>query len=266
MCRERYCNASRRTRRHHFAPPIWGAASIDYVVPLTVGVGRCVKLVRMRIGYRRFRGRILPAVLALGSLSAAHAVAHASEGSRLYAPCVVCHQPNAWGSPDGAIPSLAGQQKRYLEKQLALFRTGARASTAMQLVAEHSTFGDQGHITAIATYLSRLDANPNPVKGSGEHLRVGQELYTHICGACHGYDGLANAANLVPRIAGQHYPYLRRQIDVAADLHRALAPPEMTGALRAMPDSEKDALADYISRLANSEPLLDSHSPNAVRP
>jgi hypothetical protein len=40
----------------------------------------------------------------------------------------------------------------------------------------------------------------------------------------------------------------------------------MTGALRAMPDSEKDALADYISRLANSEPLLDSHSPNAVRP
>ncbi len=216
----------------------------------------------MRIGYSRFQRWILPALLVLGSLSAAQA---ASEGSRLYAPCVVCHQPNAWGSPDGVIPNLAGQQKRYLEKQLALFRTGARVNTAMQLVAEHSTFGDQSRVDAVAAYLSRLDANPNPVKGSGEHLRVGQELYTHICGACHGYDGRGNAANIVPRIAGQHYPYLRRQIDVAADLHRALAPPEMTGALRGMPDSEKDALADYISRLGSSEVLLDLH-PNAVRP
>jgi cytochrome c553 len=220
----------------------------------------------MRIGYRRLRVRVLPAVLALGSLSAAQAAPPAPDGSRLYAPCVVCHQPNAWGSPDGAIPNLAGQQKRYLEKQLALFRSGARVDTAMQLVAEHSSFGDQGHIVAIATYLSRLDANPNPVKGSGEHLRVGQELYTHICAACHGYGGRGDAANRVPRIAGQHYPYLRRQIEVAADLHRALAPPEMTSALRGMPDSENDALADYISRLGNSEALLDSNPPDAVRP
>jgi cytochrome c553 len=136
----------------------------------------------------------------------------------------------------------------------------------MQLVAEHSTFGDPSEIAAVAADLSRLDANPHPVKGSGEHLRVGQELFTHICGACHGYDGRGQAANRVPRIAGQHYPFLRRQIEVAADLHRALAPPEMTGALRAMPDSEKDALADYISRLGNSEALLDSNTPNAVRP
>jgi mono/diheme cytochrome c family protein len=136
----------------------------------------------------------------------------------------------------------------------------------MQLVAEHPTFGDRSQIVAVATYLSRLDANPNPVKGSGEHLRVGQELFTHICAACHGYDGLGQAGNRVPRIAGQHYPYLRRQIEVAADLHRAIAPPEMTSALRGMPDSEKNALADYISRLGSSEPLLDLNPPSAVHP
>src|SRR5450631_4932903 len=118
----------------------------------------------MRIGYRRFRVRMLPAVLALGSLSAAQAAPPAPDGSRLYAPCVVCHQPNAWGSPDGAIPNLAGQQKRYLEQQLALFRSGARVDAAMQIVTAHAVFDNPHTITALANYLSSLNANPNPVK------------------------------------------------------------------------------------------------------
>lgn len=54
-------------------------------------------------------------------------------------------------------------------------------------------------------------------------------------------------------------PYLRRQIEVAAGLHKDLAPPEMTSALRGMRPQEKDALADYITRLGNSEVLLDSN-------
>jgi cytochrome c553 len=157
---------------------------------------------------------------------------------------------------------LAGQQKRYLEKQLAVFRSGAREDTAMQIVAAHSTFGDQRNIVAIADYLSGLDANPKPVTGSGEHLRVGQELYAHICAACHGDGGGGQPGNRVPRIAGQHYPYLRRQIEAAGDLHKDLAPPEMTSALRSMLPSEKDAVADYISRLGSSEAVLDSNRLN----
>jgi len=194
---------------------------------------------------------------------AAQAAPPAASASRLYAPCVVCHQPNAWGSPDGAIPSLAGQQKRYLEKQLAVFRSGARQDTAMQIVTAHATFGDPHNIVAIAGYLAGLAANPDPVKGSGEHLRVGQEIFAHICAACHGVDGLGDSGNRVPRLAGQHYPYLRRQIEAAAGLHKDLAPPEMTSALRGMRPQEKDALADYISRLGGSEALLDSSAPDA---
>ena len=184
-----------------------------------------------------------------------------ADGSRLYAPCVVCHQPDATGSMDGNIPSLAGQQRRYLEKQLAAFRSGARYDTAMQIVAVHSTFSDPRNTETLAEYLSVLTANPSPVAGSGEHLREGQELYTHICAACHGRDGLGQSGNRVPRLASQHYPYLRRQIEAAADLHRNLAPPEMTGALRGMRAPEKEALADYISRLGSSAPLPDLKRP-----
>ena len=169
-----------------------------------------------------------------------------------YAPCVVCHQLSAWGSQDGNIPNLAGQQRRYLQTQLAQFASGARAETAMQIVAAHPKPAEHSDFAAVATYLSALRWNPTPVTGPGEHLQVGQEIYMHICAACHGADGRGQPGNRAPRIAGQHYPYLRRQIEEAARWHRDLAPPEMTRALRGMLESEKDALADYVSRLALS--------------
>jgi cytochrome c553 len=218
----------------------------------------------MQNPHHQFARRLFLAMLAVVVLDVARAGPSLSDGSRLYAPCGVCHAPRAWGSTDGAIPNLAGQQRRYLERQLALFRSGARVDPAMQVVAAHPTFNNHHDIVALATYLSGLDLNPNPVNGSGEHLRVGQETFAHICAACHGADGRGEAGNRVPRIAGQHYPYLRRQIDVAAALHRDLAPPEMTSALRGMRPQEKDALADYISRLGSSPALLDSNGPSAA--
>jgi cytochrome c553 len=215
----------------------------------------------MHCPYRQLRARLLPVVLAFAVFGVAQAAPSKMDGSRLYTLCEVCHQSNAWGSPDGAIPSLAGQQRRYLEKRLAVFRSGPREDTTMLV---HPIFGDQHNIVALAGYLSHLPANPNPVNGSGEHLRVGQELYAHICAACHGVDGRGEQGHRVPRIAGQHYPYLRRQIEAAAGLHKELAPPEMTSALRGMRPEEKDALADYVSRLGNSEALLDSNRPHGV--
>jgi len=209
--------------------------------------------------YTKLQIPVLYAVLAVVAVASAQAAPSNSDGSRLYAPCVVCHQPSAWGSTDGVIPSLAGQQKRYLEKQLTVFRSGARGDTAMQIVAVHSTFSDPRNIVALANYLSGLDANPRPVTGAGDHLRVGQELYTHICAACHGDGGQGQPGNRVPRIGGQHYPYLRRQINEASDLHKDLAPPEMTSALRSMRSPEKDALADYISRLGRAEVPVESN-------
>jgi cytochrome c553 len=204
--------------------------------------------------------RTIFVVTLIGS-SSAQAAPTASDGSRLYAPCVVCHQPSAWGSADGSIPNLAGQQKRYLATQLGLFASGARVDTAMQVVTAHPKSADQSEFAALSSYLSALAWNPAPVKGSGEHLRVGQEIYTHICAACHGPDGRGQASNRVPRIAGQQYPYLRRQVEEAARLHRDLAPPEMTSALRGMREPEKDALADYVSRLGSADALVDPERP-----
>jgi len=55
---------------------------------------------------------------------------------------------------------------------------------------------------------------------------------------------------------------LTRQIEAAAALHKDLAPPEMISALRGMPPLEKEAHADYTTRLGSAGPLLDSNRPN----
>src|SRR5271157_5799522 len=108
----------------------------------------------MQDSHLHLRSRLLQAALSLALVGAAQAAPSMSDGRRLYAPCAVCHEPNAWGSPDGTIPNLAGQQRQYLEKQLALFRSGARVDTAMQVVAAHETFSNKQNIVALANYLA----------------------------------------------------------------------------------------------------------------
>ena len=211
----------------------------------------------MQYVYPPVRTSVLQLICSFVFVIGAQAAFPASDGTRLYAPCVVCHQPNARGSPDGRIPNLAGQKERYLARQIASFRSKARVSTAMRLVSAHSTFSNPLEVSSLADYLSALESNPKPVTGAGEHLRLGQEIYTHLCTGCHGHDGRGGPDDRVPRIAKQHYPYLRRQLDEVALLHRKLISREMTTVLRNMRPQEKDALADYISRLENSEALLD---------
>lgn len=142
---------------------------------------------------------------------------------------------------------------------MALFRSGARLDSAMQVVAAHRTFSNPDDITVLASYLADLNAPSKPVEGSGQHLDWGQQLYAHFCAGCHGVDGRGDRDNRVPLLAGQHYPYLKRQIEAAANLHKDIAPPEMISALRAMRPIERDALADYLSRLGQPESLPNSN-------
>src|SRR5476651_2199471 len=135
----------------------------------------------MQNPHHHLRARAFQAALILALACGSQTALAVPGGSRLYAPCVVCHQPNAWGSPDGRIPNLAGQREGYLAYQITSFRSGTRTGTAMHVVSAHPKFGDPSDVTALAEYLSALDMNPKPVVGSGENLRLGQEIYAYIC-------------------------------------------------------------------------------------
>ena len=123
----------------------------------------------------------------------------------------------------------------------------------MHIVSAHSRFDDPSDATAIARYLSTLELNPKPVVGSGKNLRLGQEIYAYICASCHGFNGEGNHQGKVPRISKQNYPYLRSQISDLARLHRKVANTGEDLVLGGLSIAGKDSVADYISRLSESE-------------
>jgi cytochrome c553 len=64
-------------------------------------------------------------------------------------PCQSCHMAKAVGN--GPFPRLAGQHRRYLEKQLEVFATGLRANEIMHENAKNLT---AGQISQVAAFLS----------------------------------------------------------------------------------------------------------------
>ena len=52
-------------------------------------------------------------------------------GRAVYRVCAVCHLPEAWGTPDGAYPQIAGQSYTVIIKQLTDIRARNRDNPLM---------------------------------------------------------------------------------------------------------------------------------------
>lgn len=75
-----------------------------------------------------------------------------------------------------------------------------------------------------------------------------------ICAACHGADGNSAVPNW-PKIAGQHAPYLERQLSLIKSGARAV--PEMAGIVAGLSDQDIDDLAAYFSAQTTKAGLAD---------
>jgi cytochrome c553 len=125
--------------------------------------------------------------------------------------CKVCHGVSAQGFHGYyPIPRLAGQQPIYLENQLQAFIEHRRTNNVMFNVA-HSL--SQPMVAALAANFNAL--NPPPLGGAPRQLvATGGKIFQDglpdqdiaACAACHGPD--AAGAGVIPRLAGQLYPYL----------------------------------------------------------
>lgn len=74
----------------------------------------------------------------------------ARQGRALAANCANCHGTH--GTAQGAMPSLAGQQKSYIVEQVKAFRDGKRPATIMHQLSKGYT--DQ-QVELIADFFSR---------------------------------------------------------------------------------------------------------------
>ncbi len=75
----------------------------------------------------------------------------AAHTKTIAATCFICHGPN--GKSNGAIPSLAGQDKAYLSEAMRDYKSGKRESTVMQKYALGYT---DSEYEALAAYFAAI--------------------------------------------------------------------------------------------------------------
>lgn len=187
----------------------------------------------------------------LGSCMALPALAIELGAAELVAQrCSTCH--GAQGQSTSPIfPSLAGQNREYLAKQLTDFRAKKRVSETMApQVADLS----DDNIVALAAFFASKPAKVNRVSDE-DLLAVGRYIYTKgnswsgvpARTTCHG-DKAYGTTNL-PRLAGQSARYLLSQLKDFNQRTRTNDNEVMHLVASRLTEMETKAVADYLSQL-----------------
>jgi cytochrome c553 len=166
------------------------------------------------------------------------------EAPRKAQGCVACHGISG-NSTDSAMASLAGQPAQFITTSLYMFREGIRKDPVMSPMASGLSNADMNELAA---YFSRQKPAAPAHKTSPENAAAGARLTEqHHCVQCHG-PGLMGLQH-IPRLAGQQYVYLRKQLHAFKAQNRADWDGNMAAAVQALSGRELDILADYLSGL-----------------
>jgi cytochrome c553 len=184
------------------------------------------------------------AILAAALSFLSGSFAFGEEAPRKAQACAVCHGLSG-NSTDPAMPSLSGHPAQFIATSLYMFREGIRKDAQMSPMASTLSNADMNEL---AEYFSRQKAAPPAHKTSQENAAAGARLTEqHHCVQCHGprLMGLQH----IPRLAGQQFAYLRKQLHAFKAKTRADWDGNMAAAVQALSERELDILADYLSGL-----------------
>ena len=151
--------------------------------------------------------------------------------------CAACHGENGVSADPKTVPTIWGQQQSYLVKQLHDFRSGDRFSAIMSPIAKDLA---QEDLRKIAAYFA---AKPWPAEAAA--ATAPPSALTQ-CQPCHqrNFEGGPPA----PRLAGLSYEYLVAAMRAFATAERTNNG-DMPKFMQALTDSQRDAMARYLSEL-----------------
>ena len=188
---------------------------------------------------------LLPAaaLLALAS-NPAQSQGNAEAGKTKAAACAACHGPDG-NSPAAQFPTLAGQTVRYLYLQLKDFKEGRRKDALMSPMAVTLAKEDMHDLAA---YFSGQKAASSSFQVSSAKVTEGKKIAdAALCTMCH--QGGFGGQNEIPRVAGQHYEYIVKQLKDFRAKNRTNDAGNMTSVSKGLTDEQIDALAQYITNL-----------------
>jgi len=187
---------------------------------------------------------------------ALQATPNLQNGWRQYFNCAVCHTPEGWGAPNGVFPQISGQHQSVILKQLLDIRDGNRDNPTMAPFAGSALKKNPQDLANLSAYIEQLPMVPNNSFGPGWKLAEGKKLYQDNCTKCHGENGEGDAEEFYPRIHGQHYQYLLRQLHWIQSGKRRNADKKMVKQITSFSDMDLSLVADYVSRLRPDKSLL----------
>lgn len=164
--------------------------------------------------------------------------------------CVACHGTDG-NSNNPDWPSLAGQNAKYLVKQITDFRDGKRKSAQMAPMVATLTDTD---IVDIAEFFASQTLKPGSTLE--KYVRLGSQIYkggvagVMGCIGCHGPTGAGLDAAGFPQVSGQKIPYVITQLKNFKDGSRANDSSGMMNNISAaMNDEQIEAIANYLAGL-----------------
>ena len=169
-------------------------------------------------------------------------------GAQLFQQCAQCHGTSGNGSETGDIPRIAGQHFNVLVRQIVDYRHDTRWDIRMEHYAGRNVLGDAQAIADVAEYVNRLARERPRNVGDGELVAHGAEIYAQRCAKCHGPQGEGDDPGSIPRLAGQHYDYLLRQMHDAVDGRRPNFPRTHVRLLGRLERDDYVGIADFLSR------------------
>ncbi len=204
--------------------------------------------------------------VAMAFTSPVMAAGDAGAGKKKSEVCIACHGVDG-NSPSDMFPKLAGQHESYIIKQLADFKSGARANAVMAPMVANLTEQDMADLgaffesqprsvqsattddVAVSTDSPAPVANTEVVTSTpakaiyAGDVKAGQEK-SAMCVACHGTDG-NSVVPMYPKLAGQSASYLAKQL---ADFKSgARVDPVMAGMVAGLSTTDMDDLAAYYA-------------------
>jgi cytochrome c553 len=180
-------------------------------------------------------------------------VANPARGADIFAYCSACHDSTANGLPEGWVPHIRGQNAKYLAKQLVDYQRNRRWDARMQPMAQgHGLRGAQD-IADVVGFLAAQSPDWK-IEGKGTPADKGdKQFYESQCGGCHGTSGEGNGLRYVPRLAGQDFAYLLRQMHDVVDGRRPGMRSAHYAALENLDVVQLVALSRFLSHLGASE-------------
>ena len=174
-------------------------------------------------------------------------------GKEKIAVCSACHGLDG-NSVVGLWPSLAGQNEKYLVKQLRLVKSGDRVIDSMVGLLDNLQDSDLQDIAAF--YASQK----NKVGQADESkVELGRKLYyagnlekgVPACSACHSPRGLGNGPAAYPLLSGQQPDYVAKALKDYRSGERVNEDPSkiMASIAYKLDDVEIDALSSFVHGL-----------------